>query len=78
LLDALSLRQFENRRAGTYSGGNKRKLSVAVAMIGNPPVVFLGKLNIRQLESDNYTSIVFEEKKFFLGFEFFCRRKMWF
>ena len=41
LLDALSLRPFENRRAGTYSGGNKRKLSVAIAMIGNPPVVFL-------------------------------------
>jgi ATP-binding cassette subfamily A (ABC1) protein 3 len=27
--------------AGTYSGGNKRKLSVAIAMIGNPPVIFL-------------------------------------
>ena len=27
--------------AGTYSGGNKRKLSVAIAMIGNPPIVFL-------------------------------------
>ncbi|OQR74222.1 ATP-binding cassette sub-family A member 1-like [Tropilaelaps mercedesae] len=25
----------------TYSGGNKRKLSVALAMVGNPPVVFL-------------------------------------
>ena len=24
-----------------YSGGNKRKLSLAVAMIGNPPIVFL-------------------------------------
>lgn len=23
------------------SGGNKRKLSVAIAMLGNPPVVFL-------------------------------------
>ncbi|CAN0202592.1 unnamed protein product, partial [Hapterophycus canaliculatus] len=27
--------------AGGYSGGNKRKLSVAVAMIGNPQIVFL-------------------------------------
>ena len=26
-----------NRRAGVYSGGNKRKLSVVTAMIGNPP-----------------------------------------
>ena len=24
-----------------YSGGNKRKLSTAIALIGDPPVVFL-------------------------------------
>merc|ERR1719221_32543 len=41
LLDVLSLRKYADRRAGTYSGGNKRKLSVAIAMIGNPPIVFL-------------------------------------
>ena len=27
--------------AGQYSGGNKRKLSVAIAMIGEPSIVFL-------------------------------------
>jgi len=37
----MNLKQYENVAAGTYSGGNKRKLSVAIAMIGNPPVVFL-------------------------------------
>lgn len=37
----MNLKQYENIPAGTYSGGNKRKLSVAIAMIGNPPVVFL-------------------------------------
>jgi len=37
----MELSNFENVCAGTYSGGNKRKLSVAVAMIGNPPIVFL-------------------------------------
>ena len=37
----MNLKQYENICAGTYSGGNKRKLSVAIAMIGNPPVVFL-------------------------------------
>lgn len=37
----MNLKQYENVPAGTYSGGNKRKLSVAIAMIGNPPVVFL-------------------------------------
>ena len=29
------------RPAGTYSGGNKRKLSVAIALVGGPPIVFL-------------------------------------
>ena len=41
LLKVLSLTKYANRRAGTYSGGNKRKLSVAIAMIGNPPIIFL-------------------------------------
>jgi ATP-binding cassette, subfamily A (ABC1), member 3 len=40
-LDELNLRKFENVQAGTYSGGNKRKLSVAMALIGNPPIIFL-------------------------------------
>lgn len=31
----------KSRYAGQFSGGNKRKLSVAIAMIGNPPIVFL-------------------------------------
>lgn len=37
----MALTRFRDVPAGTYSGGNKRKLSVAVAMIGNPPVVLL-------------------------------------
>ena len=32
---------YENVIAGTYSGGNKRKLSVAIATLGNPPIIFL-------------------------------------
>eukprot|EP00743_Colponemidia_sp_Colp-15_P004647 GILK01005008.1.p1 GENE.GILK01005008.1~~GILK01005008.1.p1 ORF type:complete len:2608 (-),score=498.63 GILK01005008.1:139-7962(-) len=40
-LEEMNLMEYADRKAGTYSGGNKRKLSVAVAMIGNPPVVFL-------------------------------------
>lgn len=32
----MGLSEFENKCAGTYSGGNKRKLSVAIAMLGNP------------------------------------------
>ncbi|KAL4488936.1 hypothetical protein ABPG72_005723 [Tetrahymena utriculariae] len=37
----LDLTEQEHKLAGTYSGGNKRKLSVAIAMLGNPPTVFL-------------------------------------
>lgn len=37
----MNLKKYENVIAGTYSGGNKRKLSVALAMLGNPPIVFL-------------------------------------
>eukprot|EP00299_Pterocystis_sp_00344_P002494 c12818_g1_i1.p1 GENE.c12818_g1_i1~~c12818_g1_i1.p1 ORF type:complete len:1215 (-),score=255.25 c12818_g1_i1:43-3321(-) len=40
-LEQLDLLEFEHRLAHTLSGGNKRKLSVAIAMIGNPPIIFL-------------------------------------
>jgi ATP-binding cassette, subfamily A (ABC1), member 3 len=37
----MGLTEYANRTAGGYSGGNKRKLSVAIAMIGEPSIVFL-------------------------------------
>ncbi|XP_078526803.1 phospholipid-transporting ATPase ABCA7 [Lissotriton helveticus] len=37
----LGLVQYAERPSGKYSGGNKRKLSTAIALIGSPPVVFL-------------------------------------
>ncbi|ETL35618.1 hypothetical protein L916_12275 [Phytophthora nicotianae] len=37
----LNLSDFEHKLAGSLSGGNKRKLSVAIAMIGNPAIIFL-------------------------------------
>lgn len=40
-IEQLQLREYEHRRAGVLSGGNKRKLSVAIALIGEPPLVFL-------------------------------------
>jgi len=40
-LQMLDLTKYANRPVAGYSGGNKRKLSLAVAMIGNPPIVFL-------------------------------------
>lgn len=41
LIEALSLQEHKDKISEEYSGGNKRKLSVAVAMIGNPPIIFL-------------------------------------
>lgn len=40
-LDQLDLRDFENKIAGSLSGGNKRKLSVAIALVANPSIVYL-------------------------------------
>uniref|UniRef100_A0A8D2J684 P-type phospholipid transporter n=1 Tax=Varanus komodoensis TaxID=61221 RepID=A0A8D2J684_VARKO len=40
-LSTLGLVQYADRPAGRYSGGNKRKLSTAIALIGAPPVIFL-------------------------------------
>ena len=38
----MQLSSIADKQAGTYSGGNKRRLSLAIALIGCPPVVFLG------------------------------------
>ncbi|CAN0464305.1 unnamed protein product [Ectocarpus sp. 8 AP-2014] len=40
-MSAVSLGPTETQTAGTLSGGNKRKLSLAVALIGGPPVLLL-------------------------------------
>ncbi|KAF1336800.1 Abc transporter a family member 1, partial [Globisporangium splendens] len=40
-IEQMNLSSFEHKLAGSLSGGNKRKLSVAIAMIGNPQIVFL-------------------------------------
>ena len=41
LLKAVLLEEQRHSQAGTMSGGQKRKLSVAIALIGNPRFVFL-------------------------------------
>jgi len=37
----LNLADHRLKPAGTLSGGNKRKLSVAMATLGNPPIILL-------------------------------------
>ena len=41
LLDKVTLTPYADRVCGSYSGGNKRKLSLAIALVGSPAVVFL-------------------------------------
>ncbi|XP_068671756.1 phospholipid-transporting ATPase ABCA3-like [Montipora foliosa] len=41
LIQALLLQAHADKVAGSYSGGNKRKLSTAISLVGDPPVVFL-------------------------------------
>jgi ABC-type multidrug transport system ATPase subunit len=41
LLSQVKLVEAANVRAGSYSGGMKRRLSVAIALIGDPKVVYL-------------------------------------
>ena len=41
ILNQLGLDIHRSKLAGALSGGNKRKLSVAIAMIGEPSIVFL-------------------------------------
>ena len=37
----MDLTEYVDVRANNLSGGNKRKLSVAIAIIGNPPIEIL-------------------------------------
>jgi ABC-2 type transport system ATP-binding protein len=41
LLQRFSLTDAATRRVSTYSGGMRRRLDIAMSLIGNPPVIFL-------------------------------------
>ncbi|KAK3771496.1 hypothetical protein RRG08_059535 [Elysia crispata] len=41
LLDKLGLEKFSNVIVHKYSGGTKRKLALAVALLGDPPILYL-------------------------------------
>ena len=41
LMEEMNLIPFKDKESGKLSGGNKRKLSVAIAIICNPPIILL-------------------------------------
>ncbi|MDM7491045.1 ATP-binding cassette domain-containing protein [Rhodococcus sp. GXMU-t2271] len=41
LLERFSLTAAGDRKVSTYSGGMRRRLDIAMSLIGNPPIVFL-------------------------------------
>ncbi|GAA2088147.1 MULTISPECIES: ABC transporter ATP-binding protein [Brevibacterium] len=41
MLARFSLTDAGGRRAGTYSGGMRRRLDIAMSLVGDPPIVFL-------------------------------------
>ena len=41
LLARFSLSDAGGRKVGTYSGGMRRRLDIAMSLIGNPPIIFL-------------------------------------
>ncbi len=41
LLDRFSLTEAASRSVSTYSGGMRRRLDIAMSLIGHPPVIFL-------------------------------------
>ncbi|KAK3753339.1 hypothetical protein QZH41_015277 [Actinostola sp. cb2023] len=40
-IENMNLGKWADKLCGNYSGGNKRKLSTAIALVGDPPIVFL-------------------------------------
>ena len=41
LIEQLQLTPYAKKAVHTYSGGTQRKLSLAVAMLGNPQMLYL-------------------------------------
>ena len=43
-ISLMKIEEYADKLTRGYSGGNKRKLSLAIALIANPPVLFLDEV----------------------------------
>ena len=43
-MKALNIKQYQHKLIQQLSGGNRRKVSLAVALIGSPPTVYLDEV----------------------------------
>ena len=64
-VDGLGLGEYANRQSSKLSGGTKRKLSFAIAMVGNPAVVTLDE------PSTGYVKKYMVFNAFLMGFSVF-------
>lgn len=44
-MKAMSIKRYENKLIQQLSGGNRRKVSLAVALMGAPPTVYLDEVS---------------------------------
>lgn len=71
-LEKLELSKYADKPAGTYSGGNKRKLSTAIALIGYPSLIFLVRRAIQVAAVTVLPSLAWEQLR-----KHGCRPWMW-
>ena len=77
LANFVDLTDYLDRPCGKYSGGNKRKLNVALALIGRPKIMLLDEVNKR------FLVILFRQLKLCIlsqpttGVDPAARRKIW-
>jgi len=45
IMNAIGLASYSDRFANKLSGGNQRKLSLAIALMGNPPVILVDEFS---------------------------------
>jgi len=67
-LSEFDLLKHANKPSFSLSGGNKRKLSVAIAMIGDPPIVILDEPSTGTITVLNYLISLNIMKMHFLPF----------